>query len=427
MTDIRPVTVHGGGGGIEARYDDLTAAARVYGAAAVECGQDSLVLHRWLVDPQILAGAVLDPLGAGEFTVQLAGALDGPRGLTVTSASCAATDAHLRAAAAAYLGADRLAEQVGPALKGVAQLPRSTWRTLPALSRLKFGAAVDTFLTSDPEAADLVVDQISRFWTDYTRISLVARWPDGRPKVQARGVDPDGVAGRAPRSMRDLLAGLSRRNGGRGGDVDVRFLTTQGANGDRGRRVVVDVPGTKNWSLSPRQPDVTSLGTNLRALTGASTTYERGVVEAMRIAGVRAGDEVLFVGHSQGGMVAVDAARHLTSTREFHVAGVLTAGSPLARLPVPRAVTVMALENDGDVIPHCDGADNQDRTNVTTVRIHRNRGDPIGDHELSSSYVDGAADVDASDDRSIRAVRERWAGFLAATTVRTEVFHVSRI
>ena len=70
---------------------------------------------------------------------------------------------------------------------------------------------------------------------------------------------------------------------------------------------IVDIPGTKSWDPLPTG-DITSLVTNLRAVTGKQTSYERGVLDAMKAAGVRPGDPVMMVGHSEGGLVAVNAA-----------------------------------------------------------------------------------------------------------------------
>ncbi|HEY2982943.1 MAG TPA: hypothetical protein VGJ38_02245, partial [Jatrophihabitantaceae bacterium] len=174
--------------------------------------------------------------------------------------------------------------------------------------------------------------------------------------------------------------------------------------------------------------DVTSIATNLRALRGAVTTYERGVLEAMRQAGVGPDDDVLMVGHSEGGMVAVNAARRAAASGEFRVRHVVTAGAPLGLIAgnVPASVNVLALENDGDVVPHLDGAENPDRLNVTTVTAHRGHGDVVANHRLDEAYLAAARDLDAGDDPSVRDYLQGLAGFLTASTVRTHTYQITR-
>ena len=152
-----------------------------------------------------------------------------------------------------------------------------------------------------------------------------------------------GRDGFAPHDLTDLVDELAVRDDTVAGEVSVAFVT--GADGRR--RAIVDVPGTKSWSPG-RTDDVTSLSTNARALVGASTTYEHGVLDAMTRAGVTHTDQVMLVGHSEGGMVAVTAARDAVRTGRFDVTHVVTAGSPIARSvgDLPESVRVLALEND---------------------------------------------------------------------------------
>jgi len=127
-------------------------------------------------------------------------------------------------------------------------------------------------------------------------------------------------------------------------------------------------------------------------------------------------------------MVAVNAARHLASTGEFHVSHVVTAGSPIGLIAgsVPSGVDVLALENDGDVVPHLDGAQNPDRVNVTTATVRHDHGDIAANHDLDASYLPGAADVDTSDDPSVRAYLAGLGGFLTADAVQTRTYVITR-
>ncbi len=422
----RPISVRGGTNGVVAHYDDMTAAARLFARAGGDMAAASVALHGYLIGPDVLASAPLDPVGAARFEATLMAALDGPGGLTWLAARCAATDLGLRAAAATYLGADRLDERLEPELDAVAQAPKAGLDAAARLSGGDPGGALQKLITDDPQLADLGIG-VAGGVLGAGSVAAGARlvglpFADGMPQVTDLGGD-QGLG--APRSVEDLLAGLARRDEGRPGEIDVHFLDCGGA---RTRKVVVNIPGTKDWSPALHSGDVTSIATNLRALRGAVTTYERGVLEAMRRAGVGPDDDVLMVGHSEGGMVAVNAARRAAASGEFRVRHVVTAGAPLGLIAgnVPAGVDVLALENDGDVVPHLDGAENPDRLNVTTVTTHRGHGDVIANHSLDEAYLAAARDLDAGDDPSVRDYLRGLAGFLTASTVRTRTYQITR-
>jgi hypothetical protein len=423
-----PVSVRGGANGVEAHYDDMTAAARLFGRAADITGEAALAMHGYLVHPAVVASTLLDPGGAAEFEARLLAALDGPNGVTWLAARCAGVDVGLRAAAAAYIAADRLDERIEPDIDALAQAPAAIAGSAAALARGDPGAALQRLLTDDPELADLAIGTTAAVFGKVAlsegRRLLSRAFADGSPQVTSLGDDAVADAAGPPRSLRDVLAALGHRDLGRPGEIDVRLL--EGADGRR--RVIVDVPGTKDWSLAVHNRDVTSLVTNLHAIAGEVTTYEQGILEALHRAGVQPRDDVLLVGHSEGGMVAVDAARHLAATGEFHVSHVVTAGAPIGLVAgaVPSDIDVLAIENDCDVVPHLDDAPNPDRVNVTTATVHHDHGAILANHDVNASYVPGAADIDASHDPSLRAYRAGLSGFLTATTVRTRTYLISR-
>jgi len=151
----RPISVRGGTNGVVAHYDDMTAAARLFARAGGDVAAASVALHGYLIGPDVLASAPLDPVGAARFEATLMAALDGPRGLTWLAARCAATDLGLRAAAAAYLGADRLDERVEPELDAVARAPKAILDAAVRLSGGDPGGALQKLITDDPQLADL--------------------------------------------------------------------------------------------------------------------------------------------------------------------------------------------------------------------------------------------------------------------------------
>lgn len=419
----RPVSVRGGAGGIEAHCDDMVALARVFGAAATDLGETSFRLHGYLVDPGLVSGGVLDPMGGFDFEAHLGLALDGPGGLTWLATRCAAYDLSLRAAAMAYQLEDEVLARVEPLAAGVMGLPGAavagagTFVTTGSPS-----AALQRFATADPELADGIVAGFGGTSGRPARVAS-ALVVDGPPVVRALGADPAAVAQAPPRSVRDLMSALALRDEARHGAVDVRILTRP----DGSRAAIVDIPGTKSWQVVPNG-DITSMATNLRAIRGASTGYERGVLIAMQRAGVRPTDDVMLVGHSEGGMVAATAAIEARASGRFHVTHVVTAGAPIGAIAphIPREVSVLAIENKHDLIPHLDARTNDDRRNVTTATFNRDAHAIGRNHDLLLSYVPGAADVDASADPSVREFVSSAAGFLDAKEVRTERFVITR-
>jgi hypothetical protein len=149
------------------------------------------------------------------------------------------------------------------------------------------------------------------------------------------------------------------------GVVEVQTIRTT----DGSVRHVVYLPGTDDLTTTPwsQDADVRDLGTNLLLVSGQDNAYPQGILDAMHQAGVRAGEPVALVGHSQGGM---EAAAILAHGSPYAVTHVVTAGSPTAHLDgFPPGSHVLSLENRGDVVPLLDGEDNPDSAEQVTVRF----------------------------------------------------------
>ena len=419
----RPVSVRGGADGIEAHYDDMVEAARLFGRAATDTGGASLALHGYLLDPGIYSSGLFDPVGAADFEAELAAALDGPGGLSWVAAEWGLLDVQLRSAAAAYLAADRLDAAAHDMLDGFVRLPAAAVQSGETLARTgSVAGALNRLLTADPELLDQAIGAFGGVRGTFAGGVSALLW-DGHAVVRDGGVDQDPEAAAPPRCLADVMAGLALRNYARHGEIDVRLLT----RADGSRAVIVDIPGTKSWDPLPNG-DVTSLATNVRAVAGRPTAYEHGVLTAMQRAGVTPADDVMLVGHSEGGMVAVRTAIDATASGRFHISHVVTAGSPIGAVAarVPARVQVLALENSGDLVPHADGATNPDRTNITTVAIRRDHGTVSANHDIEESYLPGAADVDASGDASVRAFLGSAQRFFDARDVQTSRYVITR-
>lgn len=246
-------------------------------------------------------------------------------------------------------------------------------------------------------------------------------------------------AARPATSLADLLRGLDAVTALAAVAPGTVAVRSTGPPGDR--RHVLLLPGTDDMVVVPgdQDADVRDLTTNLRLLGGLPTAYEEGVRAALGSAGVRPGEPVLVVGHSQGGMAAL-ALTDRVGGAPVAVAGVLTAGSPLAHAGPggPGAPPLLALEHAPDVVPLLDGVDDAapgrdgaPQGPGTTVRFDL-PGDPglVEAHDLAT-YVAGAEAAERDGGRAVSAYvdRLRADGFLTrpgeppptATTVLVQV------
>lgn len=395
-------------------------------------------MARLLSDPALLAAGVLDPAGAAEIAAAAALVLVRIAGASLACESLAAT---VRAAAVAYRIGDDLGAQARPVVRAL--------EALPGLSAVR---SPKSLLCADPALAALVVDVVGFFGalstfgvlstsgaaglpspTAPTATAAVLAMPytDGTAVVTSRSGRPTDDASGPPRSSTDLLRALAVRghDDDGGGAIDIRFLTggAPGAGSTARRRVIVNITGTTAWNLDPRHatPQASDTGTNLRTLANESSVFERGVITALRQAGVRPHEPIMLVGHSQGGMVAARLATELTAHREFLVTHLVTAGSPIGLAPVPAGVSVLALENRGDVVPELDGRDNPTRASWITARTDHGAASVLAKHSLDA-YLAGARDIDADPDPSLADWRAGAQPFFDAEQVSTTVFQVRR-
>ena len=145
-------------------------------------------------------------------------------------------------------------------------------------------------------------------------------------------------------------------------------------------------------------------------------------------AGVRPGQPVLLVGHSQGGMAA--AALLAGHPAGADVTDVVTAGSPTAQVPgFPAGAHVLSLEQLGDVVPQLDGAPNADSVEQTTVVFDAHPEDGVLAHHDYDVYEQGAGLADTTTEPSVsEAVQSLHAhGFLGhGGQVTSQVFQITR-
>ncbi|WP_199551860.1 hypothetical protein [Streptomyces sp. N35] len=123
---------------------------------------------------------------------------------------------------------------------------------------------------------------------------------------------------------------------------------------DGTQRYVVLLPGTSFGRLSNSTPQ--DLVGAFDGVLRTDTTYTRAVKQMLLRAGVPAGAEVMAVGHSLGGITAMNLACDVEFVSTYRLTHVITVGSPIDnKRPVDPAVRVISLVNKYDVIPGLDG------------------------------------------------------------------------
>ncbi|MFE2144412.1 hypothetical protein ACFXA3_22210, partial [Streptomyces sp. NPDC059456] len=170
--------------------------------------------------------------------------------------------------------------------------------------------------------------------------------------------------GRAERTAPDPILAkvlVSSRN-----DI-VSYVNDIGALGNHGlvllRRVacadgavryVLLLPGTSFGLLSNSTPQ--DLVGAFDGLLRTDTTYTRAAKKLLRRAGVPAGAELMIVGHSLGGMTAMNLASDVEVSSTYRVTHVIAIGSPIdGKRPADHTTQVVSLVNKHDVIPGLDG------------------------------------------------------------------------
>ncbi|WP_125612694.1 hypothetical protein [Specibacter cremeus] len=187
----------------------------------------------------------------------------------------------------------------------------------------------------------------------------------------------------------------------------------------------VALPGTEVWD-PPDSENLFDLEGDLQALTSArrkefmekQVMVEELLKAALQDAGAKPGDPVMLTGHSGGGIHAAAAAADPAFLAEFNVTMVVTAGAPIARLPVDGRVGVLGLENTYDIVTAADGAAPPDRSNWVTVTSSR-PGDGVGTmqdviaraHSLDG-YLGDARQAEHSADPSIDGARKSIRDFM---------------
>ena len=190
-------------------------------------------------------------------------------------------------------------------------------------------------------------------------------------------------------------------------------------------RYVVYIPGTEDWSpVTGKNPlDLTSISGAI-SKTGSAGS-ERAVALAMEKAGIQPESRVLFVGHSQGGLVGANISTRFAGSR------LLTFGAPISQLGSELTAESMAVEHVGDVIPRLDGKPNAFSPNLVTVRQELASEKSLHPHSMET-YRDTAQVIDATPETSqsnsgFARVRGEITEFAGSTQGQALYFKLERV
>lgn len=201
-------------------------------------------------------------------------------------------------------------------------------------------------------------------------------------------------------------AGLLARAHAVDADGHGRIEVIRTMNEDRAVFIVI-VPGTQPGNPGGDNPfDEAGIAEGL----GYGSEYTSAAIRsALRQAQAEAGDQVVAVGYSQGGVHAMNLSQDKAFLAEYDLKYVLTAGSPVGGITPAPGISSLHLEHRQDWVPGSEGISNPDtRDRVTVTLTNRVMTLPDEDSGLGpghklKNYEAGARAVSASDDPSLLA------------------------
>lgn len=236
----------------------------------------------------------------------------------------------------------------------------------------------DPFAAPTVANAAAVLRRLSESWRGLFRDGV---------RVERLGPEqsPDPALMPPPRDAQDLLRRIDVVYGTEGEDNPVPHSTIalEKIVRDDGQATwVVTIPGTQlgRWGTPfsmTSNYDYVAAEEGAEAAAAADSAVL--VLAALEDAGVSAEDEVVLVGHSQGGMVAAavaaatagSAAATAGSPPRYRVTHVVTAGAPVGGLPLPPSVLGTHVENRQEGVSSLDGRPNPGGARqVTVTRDH---------------------------------------------------------
>ncbi|MET9885672.1 hypothetical protein ABZZ20_21550 [Streptomyces sp. NPDC006430] len=169
---------------------------------------------------------------------------------------------------------------------------------------------------------------------------------------RAERTEPDSILAKVLATSRNDIVSYVNDIGALGNHGLV--LLRRVACADGAVRHVLLLPGTSFGLLSNSTPQ--DLVGAFDGLLRTDTTYTRAAKKLLQRAGVPAGSELMIVGHSLGGLTAMNLAADVEVASSYRVTHVVTLGSPIdSKRSADPTTQVISLVNKHDVIPMLDG------------------------------------------------------------------------
>lgn len=166
-----------------------------------------------------------------------------------------------------------------------------------------------------------------------------------------------------------------------------------------GRQINVYVPGTQAFSFAGSNP--LNIRSGLTALGGSVAPSQQAVQQALAQLGAGALDQVLFIGHSQGALVAGNIVQQ---PQPYEVKGLISFGGPISHLDLK--VPTIAISHQSDPVSVLGGGVNPMRENWVTVSGDAKFETLVDAHRMSS-YEVTAAELDATQDLGFRRIEAK--------------------
>lgn len=358
------------GGTIVVDYEELHRLSRACRDTAEALAREALSVAEAATDPCIFTNACFDPLGAARAEKAIVVAAGAPHGLAALAARIAADSMALEAVVVKEQLVDDLPRKQIERLEAALVIAPFRLPLAPAAAIHQnwqaftgFGAAMVGYASPYAEPLFALFAPSVLFKAD-----VVARRPVevdplvGVPLSSVSALAPEGRGGVSTSRYLPLwhntppgsVGGLVHRiaNLERWPDASLAVDAVTGADGIT--RYVVELPGIRHLGASADPQDLTGA---VNAMAASATGYTRCVREALDAAGVPQGAHVLLVGHSQGGIVAMDLAGDPAfNGGRVKVTDVVAVGSPISTKQVAAGsgTRVFSVENVNDVVTHLD-------------------------------------------------------------------------
>ena len=230
-----------------------------------------------------------------------------------------------------------------------------------------------------------------------------------RPIAVGRG---EAVTKSVDLSAAGMLRELDHLDATSDGEIEALQVEKDGA-----RAWVVLIPGTQPGNPPGGSNPLDEAGI-AEALGYNSTETSKAIRQALLEAGAAAGETVVAVGHSQGGIHAMNLSKDKAFLAEYDLKFVVTAGSPVGGITPEAGIGSLHLEHEQDWVPGAEGKanpDTKDRVTVTMtspVILEPGEDQGIGPAHKLSRYEEGAKLVQLSSDPSLAASTATLGGIL---------------